>query len=200
MADTLAVPEGFIYQDDFVLPDEEADILHRLESLTFQQVRMKGVVARRSVIHYGWDYGYDSWKIQPADPIPVFMLSLRERCAAAAGLSFDAFGQLLVSRYPPGAGIGWHRDAPMFGPIVAGVSLLAPCRLRMRAGTQNARRTLSFDLAARSLYLLTGKARSVWQHSITPVPSLRYSLTFRQVGAPRPLAPGLPPLREAPTH
>ncbi len=200
MAQAPAVPEGFIYQDDFVLPDEEADILRRLESLTFQQVRMKGVVARRSVIHYGWDYGYDSWKIQTTTPIPVFLLSLRERCAAAAGLGFDAFGQLLVSRYPPGAGIGWHRDAPMFGPIVAGISLLAPCRLKMRTGPPTARRGVSFDLAARSLYLLTGKARSAWQHCIPPVGTLRYSLTFRQVGVPRLLAPRLPPYREAPTH
>src|SRR4026209_802728 len=124
MAQAPAAPEGFIYQDAFVLPDEEADILRRLESLTFQQVKMKGVVAHRSVIHYGWDYGYDSWQIRPTSPIPVFLLSLRERCAGAAGMIFDAFGQVLVSRYPLGAGIGWHRDAPMFGPIVGGISLL----------------------------------------------------------------------------
>ena len=33
-----------------------------------------------------------------------------------AGLDPDEFAQILISRYPPGSTIGWHRDAPMFGP------------------------------------------------------------------------------------
>jgi len=33
-----------------------------------------------------------------------------------------------VTRYPPGAAIGWQRDAPMFGPTVVGVSLGAAAR------------------------------------------------------------------------
>lgn len=41
------------------------------------------------------------------------------------------------------------------------------------------------ELARRSGYVLTGAARSSWQHSIPPVPQLRYSLTFRTLrGAP----------------
>ena len=38
--------------------------------------------------------------------------------------------QILVSRYPPTP--GWHRDAPTFGSAIAGVSLLAPCRMRFQ--------------------------------------------------------------------
>jgi alkylated DNA repair dioxygenase AlkB len=42
--------------------------------------------------------------------------------------------EVLVTEYVPGAGIGWHRDAPMFG-IEIGVSLLGGCRPRtLRSG------------------------------------------------------------------
>jgi hypothetical protein len=33
----------------------------------------------------------------------------------------DELVEVLLTRYPPGAGIGWHRDAPMFGPEVVHV-------------------------------------------------------------------------------
>jgi DNA oxidative demethylase len=34
----------------------------------------------------------------------------------------------LVNEYPPGAPIGWHRDAPQYG-IVIGISLASTCRM-----------------------------------------------------------------------
>jgi alkylated DNA repair protein (DNA oxidative demethylase) len=37
------------------------------------------------------------------------------------------------------------------------------------------------ELAPRSAYVLAGAARSNWQHSIPPVPDLRFSITFRQL-------------------
>jgi alkylated DNA repair dioxygenase AlkB len=42
----------------------------------------------------------------------------------------------------------------------------------------------------RSAYLLRGPARDQWEHSIPPVDSLRYSITFRSFRPDR--APGRP--------
>ena len=81
--------------------------------------------------------------------------------------------------YPAGAEIGWHRDAPMFGSRIAGVSLGAPCRMRLQRTVGGTRRVAAIDLAPRSAYLLTGKARWSWQHSIPATPALRHSITFR---------------------
>jgi alkylated DNA repair dioxygenase AlkB len=39
-----------------------------------------------------------------------------------------------VQRYPPGATIGWHRDAPAFETVI-GVSLASACRLRSSAAS-----------------------------------------------------------------
>jgi len=96
--------------------------------------------------------------------------------------------QILVSRYPPGAGIGWHRDAPMFGDVIGGISLLAPARMKFRpyvspaeakAGGTPRKTTHELELAPRSGYLITGVARRNFEHSIPGVATLRYSITFR---------------------
>ena len=49
------------------------------------------------------------------------------------GCEPEEVADLLVSRHPPGAGIGWHRDAPQFAEV-SGVSLLTACRMRFRRG------------------------------------------------------------------
>ncbi len=83
-----------------------------------------------------------------------------------------------MTEYQPGAGIGWHRDAPPFG-IIAGISLAGKCRMRFQKGTGADRQTAAIELTPRSIYLLTGRARSDWQHTIPPGTELRYSITFR---------------------
>ena len=172
------LPPGFVYRPDVVTIDEEAALVSGLRGLTFHEIRMRGQVARRRTVHFGWLYGYETWRIEPGPPIPDFMLPLRERCAALAGGEAEQFVEVLVTEYPTGAGIGWHRDAPMFGPVV-GVSLLAACRFRFQRGTGADRATCEARLAPRSAYVLDGEARWRWQHSIPPIATLRYSITFR---------------------
>ena len=140
---------------------------------------MHGQVARRTVLHFGYRYDYEGWKVVPTEPLPASLEWLRERAAALVGVATDDFAETLVTRYPPGAGIGWHRDAPLFGPQVVGVSLLSPCSLRFQRGKGDTRRVFALELAPRSVYVLSGPARSSWQHSITTTKSLRYSVTFR---------------------
>ena len=73
---------------------------------------------------------------------------------------------------------GWHRDAPAFGTVV-GVSLAGSSRLRFQRGKGDDRRVWELLLEPRSGYVLAGKARTAWQHSIPPTKELRYSITFR---------------------
>jgi alkylated DNA repair dioxygenase AlkB len=177
------LPEGLRYLPDFLSEQEERVLVDELSRLHFRELHMHGVVARRTVVHYGWDYGYESWQLTPAPPVPPFLEPLRDRCAAIAGLDPSEIEEALVSRYPPGASIGWHRDAPMFGPCVIGVSLLGAARMRFRREVDGTYQTAALDLAPRSLYLLAGAARSSWQHTLSPVKTLRYSLSFRTVRA-----------------
>jgi len=173
------VPEGLTYLEDFVTAGEERSLLAVLEALDFRAVVMRGQAARRTVRHFGLDYDYEAGELVPADPLPEALEWLRERCAALIEREPADLAQILVSRYPEGAGIGWHRDAPMFGSRIAGVSLLSPCRMRFQRTVKGERETEAVELAPRSAYVLSGKARWSWQHSIPAAKALRYSITFR---------------------
>jgi alkylated DNA repair protein (DNA oxidative demethylase) len=183
-------PEGLAYEADLLDEAEERSVLALLDEITFHEVRMHGQVARRTVRHYDLDYGYESWQLVPTDPLPEPLRWLRDRCADFAGVESQALAQSLVTRYPPGATIGWHRDAPMFGPVIVGVSLLAPCVMRFQRRVGDERHVYEQELAPRSAYVLRGPARSDWQHSIPAVADLRYSITFRTLRNPERWLPG----------
>ena len=172
-------PEGLVYREEFVTPAEERQLLEVIEALDFRAITMRGQTARRTVRHFGLDYDYEGGGLVPADPLPAELAWLRERCAALMQRDPEDLVQILVSRYPPGAGIGWHRDAPMFGSTIAGVSLAAPARMRFQRTVGGERSTAEVTLEPRSAYLLSGKARWAWQHSIPATKDLRYSVTFR---------------------
>ena len=172
------VPPGFVYRPAFMTAAEESDLVDAIRGIEFSEVKMRGAVARRRTAHFGWLYGYETWRIEPGPPIPEFLLPLRERVGELAGVGAEEFVEVLLTEYSPGAGIGWHRDAPMFG-LVAGVSLRGACRFRFERSQGDARETRAVTLAPRSAYLLTGEARTTWRHSIPPTKELRYSATFR---------------------
>jgi DNA oxidative demethylase len=171
-------PSGFVYHPAVLSPDEESRLLVHVRAIEFSAVAMRGQVARRRTAHFGWIYGYESWRITPGPPIPELLLPVRERVAVLAGVDADALAEVLVTEYPAEAGIGWHRDAPQFG-LVIGVSLLGPCRMRFQRGAGIQRQTRALVLEPGSAYVLTGEARQQWQHSIPPMRTPRYSVTFR---------------------
>lgn len=183
-------PAGLVYRPGFLTDAEERDLVSWLDGLELVEVRMRGQTARRTVRHFGYDYDYEAWSVTPAEPLPASLSWLRDRCASFAEAPATALVQALVSRYPSGAGIGWHRDAPMFGPKVVGVSLGAACRMRFRRGGGAPRQRYDLDVAPRSAYLLSGEARSAWQHSIPSTEGLRYSVTFRSLRDPSRWAGG----------
>ena len=171
--------EGLGYVEDFLGEDEEQEVLGMLDALEFRTITMRGQTAKRTVRHFGLDYDYEGGRLVPAEPLPAELEFVRDRCAALMERAAADLVQILVSRYPPGAGIGWHRDAPMFGSKIAGVSLGAPCRMRFQRTVGGVRRVSELELAPRSAYLLSGKARWSWQHSIPATTALRHSITFR---------------------
>ena len=172
-------PEGLVYRSELLSEAEEHALLDELEPLDFHEIRMHGVVAKRTARHFGVDYDYERRAaLQEAEPIPDWLLSVRERAAELVGVEPDELAEILVQRYPPGAPIGWHRDAPAFG-IVVGISLGSPARMRFRRDKGGVRKTFELVLEPRSGYVLAGEARTAWQHHVPPAKALRYSITFR---------------------
>ena len=175
-------PEGLVYRPELISVDDEAELLRVLESLRFDPIVMHGQPARRTARHFGLDYDYEARTPQPGEPPPDWMLPVRARAAELAGHEPEELVEILVQRYPPGSTIGWHRDAPAFGTVV-GISLGGAARLRFQRGKAEARRVWEVLLEPRSGYVLAGKARTSWQHSIPPTKELRFSLTFRTLRA-----------------
>jgi alkylated DNA repair protein (DNA oxidative demethylase) len=176
----MAEPEGLVYRPELISESDEQALVDELGRLEFHEIRMHGVVAKRTARHFGIDYDYGRRAIvREVDPIPDWLLPLRVTAASIADLPPEDLVEVLVQRYPEGAQIGWHRDAPMFG-IVLGVSLLAAARLRFRRDLPGREReTYEVTLDPRSGYVLAGEALTKWQHHIPPAKSPRYSITFR---------------------
>lgn len=189
--------EGFRYQPELISVAEEAALLARVRELPFKNFEFHGFKGKRRTVSFGWQYEFSGrGALRKADDIPQFLLPLQKRAASFAGMEPEALQHVLVIEYDSGAGIGWHRDRPVFGDVI-GVSLLAPCVLRFRRktgvasvrvksedGTRKTRSTwerLNVCTEPRSAYFLTGPARSEWEHSILSVDELRYSVTFRNV-------------------
>ena len=171
------------YVPELITCEQEERLLGLLPTLPFKEFEFHGFLGRRRTVSFGWRYDFNGGGLGRTDPIPEFLLPLRAEAARFAGLASDALEHCLVIEYREGAGIGWHRDRPVFGDVI-GVSLLAPCtfRLRRRNGAKWERRSLI--AAPRSAYLLHGPARSEWEHSVPPLDRLRYCVTFRAM-APR---------------
>jgi alkylated DNA repair dioxygenase AlkB len=136
-------------------------------------------------VSFGWRYDYSTARLAASGDVPPFLVSLREQAAAAAAVPAATLQQVLVTEYEGGAGIGWHRDKAVFGEVLA-VSFASACRLRFRRRQSSTWERRSIEVKPRSLYLLRGPARQEWEHSVPPVPALRYSVTFRNLAAVTP--------------
>lgn len=178
-------PEGLLYRPDFVSAEEERGLLAHAEALEYGRVVLHGVASKREVASFGWRYSFESNELAPAAPIPDWLSWRRDRAAALVNDEPARLSQSSVLRYPPGAGIGYHRDRPVFGEPVIGVSLGGACPMRFQRGKGADREVYVLELAPRSLYAMAGPARSRWEHGILASPSLRYSITFRPLKRPR---------------
>jgi alkylated DNA repair dioxygenase AlkB len=186
------LPHGFSYAARFVSPAEHDALLAKIRRLPFGEFRMRGVAAKRRVVHFGWDYDPDRRNLRPGDlggaaRIPSFLLPLRDRCAALAGEDAAGLEEGLATFYPPGATIGWHRDAAQFGTVI-GVSFSSTCRLRYRREIAGRHEQVETLLDPASAYVLAGAARWSWQHHIPALKAPRWSITFRTV-RPQPDRP-----------
>lgn len=178
-------PSGLVHKPAFLAPQEEARLLEIFAGLETVPLVMHGVESRRRVRHYGVGYDFDRWTTSPAEPVPDHLLDLRDRCARLAGVPPESFEEALVTEYPVGASIGWHRDAAVFGSVVVGVSLGSDSVLRFqRRAAGGERRVFEQPLERRSAYVLSGAARHAWQHMVPAVREVRWSVTFRQLRRP----------------
>jgi DNA oxidative demethylase len=173
---------GLSQTDRFVAPDEERMLIASIDAAALSPFRFHAWLGKRLTASYGWSYDFADASLAPAEAIPEWLLPIRAKAARFAGLQPGDLAQALLIRYDPGAGIGWHRDRPVFDHVL-GISLGAPATLRFRRRRQGGFERASAVLAPRSIYHLTGEARHQWEHSIAAMEATRWSITFRSLSA-----------------
>jgi alkylated DNA repair dioxygenase AlkB len=182
--DASHLPEGFRYAEGLLSPDEERALISAFQRLPFREFEFRGFLGKRRTVSFGWRYDFNVRELQQAEALPTFLLPLRKKVAVFAGLSENSLQHALITEYQSGAAIGWHKDRPEFADVI-GISLKASCLFRFRRKEGTRWKRASLELQPRSAYLLRGPARWDWQHSIPPVDTLRYSITFRSLGESR---------------
>ena len=183
---------GLEYREELIGSEEEAELIRAIEGVELSPFRFQGWTGKRQTRTFGWRYDFDDRSFLAADPLPDWLLPLRDRAAAFGGIDPRDFVHALVTRYDSGAGIGWHRDRPQFEKV-AGVTLAGSATLRFRQRTGSGFRRASLDLAPRSAYLLSGEVREQWEHGIAAHQALRYSITFRTLSERGKAAANAPP-------
>lgn len=171
---------GLAYADGLVDAAQEADLIAAIDRLELAPFRFQGWLGKRLTTSFGWRYDFDDASFSLGTPLPDWLLPLRDAAARFAGLPARDFAHALLIRYDPGAGIGWHRDRPVFEHVV-GVSLGNPATMRFRRRRSGGFDRFAAPLAPRSVYHLSGEARHEWEHSIAPMEVPRWSVTFRSL-------------------
>jgi alkylated DNA repair dioxygenase AlkB len=184
MADLFDAPliAGLQYQADAITAAEHDRLIEHVSELELAPFRFHGWTGNRRTQSFGWRYDFEDASFTPADPLPDWLLPLRDTAAAFAAVEPRDFVHVLLARYDPGAGIGWHRDRDVFEKVV-GLSLGSDATLRFRKRTSEGFRRVRVPVAPRSAYLLSGEARHEWEHSIAAGDALRFSITFRTLSA-----------------
>ena len=174
-------PEGFSYTDNFITKEEEGALYEEIEKHERHVFTFQGYEAKRKVASFGQDWSFDQQALKKGKDIPPTFHSLIQKVAQHLSIHPERFAELLITEYPIGSVINWHRDAPPFD-LIAGISLCSDCTFRLRPhekAKQSRSSVISLPVRRRSLYVMQGPARTEWQHSIAPVKKARYSITLR---------------------
>ena len=178
LAHETSRPAGLRYQPNFISVDEERDLIARIRTLPLAPFQFGNYEGKRRVMYFGAKYDFTHQKLEPAEGLPEWLLSVAAGVERFAALQRGSIKHALCTEYDIGAGIGWHRDKRHFDQVF-GLSMGSACKFRFRRRNGAGWHWFTLDAQPRSLYVLTGDARHVWEHSIPPVDTPRYSITFR---------------------
>jgi alkylated DNA repair dioxygenase AlkB len=138
---------------------------------------------------YGYNYSHAKRSVIRTGDLPEWVTDLAVRLCDD-GLLPKVPNQMVANDYPAGSGIFAHTDQPVFGDVVASVSLGSTCVMRFSHGALG--QTREVLLEPRSVLVLSDDARWAWRHEIPARTadtwqdverprSRRVSLTFRVV-------------------
>ncbi|MDP9056033.1 MAG: alpha-ketoglutarate-dependent dioxygenase AlkB [Pseudomonadota bacterium] len=173
---------GLTTAGEFVTASQEQALIAAIDGQTLTPFQFHQWTGKRLTHSFGWSYDFQTGALTRAAAIPAWLCPYRDRAARFAGLAPDELVQALLIRYDPGAGIGWHKDRPIYDHVI-GISLGAPATMRFRRAHNGRWLRAAAPLEPRAIYHLSGEVRGAWEHSILPMDRPRWSLTFRSFSA-----------------
>eukprot|EP00928_Gymnodinium_smaydae_P038453 TRINITY_DN26523_c0_g1_i1.p1 TRINITY_DN26523_c0_g1~~TRINITY_DN26523_c0_g1_i1.p1 ORF type:complete len:265 (+),score=61.73 TRINITY_DN26523_c0_g1_i1:43-837(+) len=204
-------PEGLVLVPNFISQAEESALVAELLSPQRAWLDKSHLRFANSAQQEFGPVITDAMEVVPAAPrvpTPPATARLAVRVAqeaarlgldagAAAGKDGTAFDFCRINHYSVEGGGYMHKhmdSKKCFGPVIACVSLLSDAAMSFydtrgnSFGMARVYDTAEVPLPRRSLYFLTGAARSQWQHGIRKdqCPQERLSLTFRTVCSDAP--------------
>jgi alkylated DNA repair dioxygenase AlkB len=171
-------PEGLGYRVDFIAPEQEQILIAHIRALPLSPFQFGVFEGKRRVVSFGWRYDLSRQRLEQTAAIPPWIKPTIAQIETFAALRPGAIRHVLFTEYEVGAGIGWHRDKKHFD-LVFGLSLASACKFRFRRKRGASWQRFILDAEPRSLYVMSGESRRIWEHSIPQVDTVRYSITFR---------------------
>ena len=94
-------PEGFRYARDLITAADERALIDNFATLPFKEFEFQGFLGKRRVVSFGWRYDFNGGGFQKIEPIPDFLLPLRDIAAHFAGLDPAKIEHALLTEYRP---------------------------------------------------------------------------------------------------
>lgn len=150
---------------NYITDSEAEEVLAYLNSIF-----IPSTFNTRSVERFGKYRSISPIKNKIIPPVLQFLCDKLQ----ADGLASDIH-HVTVNRYDPGQIIPWHIDNKWYGKVVTIISLGSEATLVFR----NNKEIIEVVIPPNSLTQFKDDIRWKYEHSIKPVPGLRYSLVFR---------------------
>ena len=178
---------GLFYIPDFIDKATEAELIKTIDLQPWKND------LKRLVQHYGYAYDYKARNVRASSKLDDIPQWLQVYCGKLQdGEFFEQIpDQVIVNEYQIGQGISSHIDCiPCFGDKIAIISLGSPCVMDFTNSKTGDKSTVLLE--QRSLAILSGDARYIWEHAIANRKTYRYngkiikrerriSMTFRTV-------------------
>ncbi len=178
---------GLSYIPNFIDKNTEDELIQIIDEQSWKND------LKRRVQHYGYAYGYKDRNVTSYSKLGDIPQWLKVYCKKLRDREFfeQIPDQVIVNEYQIGQGISAHIDCiPCFGATIAIISLGSPCVMDFTKSKTGEKSPVL--LGQRSLTILSGDARYIWQHAIAQRKNDKYngevikrnrrlSLTFRTV-------------------
>lgn len=147
-------PSGIFWQDNFITPEHEQELLYIFRNKLDWPNR-----TGRTSLHFGYTFDYKTFGVDPDIPFKPFPDWLRPLIPTREGRPPE---QVCLQYYPPGSGIPPHVDTHSSYDQLYALSLGSPVIMQFQRGEQR----VDIDLTPRSMMQMSGVSRLHWTHGI----------------------------------